>query len=83
MRFLRNLILLMCWLTCLGLLKYEVVHKAPRTALGRLPGSELAEIADQRVRYRAVTGLQPVDRLLHESQEAYFYYRWLATGKMP
>lgn len=83
MKILRNLILVMCWLVLLGLVKYEVVHKAPRTSLGPLPGSALADLADQRVRYRSLTGVRPVDRVLHEGQEAYLYYRWLATGKLP
>ena len=80
MRNLRNIFLFLCWLALVGLLNYELVQKAPRTRLGDLPGSELADRADRKVRFRSVTGIEPIDRVLHEGHEAYRYYRGLATG---
>lgn len=80
MRHLRNVLLLLAWLGTVGLLHYELVHKAPRTPLGALPGSELAARTEAKVRFRALTGVMPIDRVLHEGQEAYRFYRGLATG---
>ena len=80
---LRNLTALVLWLASVGLLGYEVVQKSPRTFLGPLPGAAVAARADQAVDWRPLTGITPVDQLLHESQEACLYYRGLATGRLP
>jgi hypothetical protein len=79
---LRPVIILAFWLATVGLLGYEVVQKSPETPLGPLPGATLASWADRSVAWRAVTGITPVDRLLHESQEACLYYRGLAGGRL-
>ncbi len=79
MHRLRNLGLLLCWLAFVALLHYELAHKAPSTALGPLPSSAAAARADKAVRFRAHTGVAPIDRLLHEGQEALVYYRELLT----
>lgn len=78
---LRCLLVLALWLPATGLLGYEVVQKSPSTPLGALPGASLAAWADRSVIWRPVTGVVPIDRLLHESQEACLYYRGLATGR--
>ena len=80
LRRLRLLIAYIAWLGCLGLLGYEVVQKSPGSVIGPLPGAVLAARADRVVVYRADTGIGPVDRLLHETQEAWLYYRDLALG---
>ncbi len=80
MRRLSMLLLSLAWLGFVGLVGYEVVQKSPATPLGPLPGHELAGRADRQVRFRATTGMLPVDRLLHEGQEACVYYRDLARG---
>ncbi len=82
MRTVRNIVLFLCWLTFVAVLNYELVQKAPATRLGDLPGSELADRADRKIRFRKVTGVKPVDRALHEGHEAYRYYRGLATGSL-
>jgi len=53
MRHLRNVLLVLAWLGMVGLLHYELVHKAPRTPLGTLPGSELAARTETKVCFRA------------------------------
>ena len=82
MRRLRTTSIIVAWLAVLALVGYEVVQKAPETGLGPLPGSDLAAQADRVVRYRALTGVMPVDQLLHESLEACLYYEGLATGRV-
>ena len=77
---LRKIGLLLLWFAFVALLNYEVVHKAPLTGLGPLPGSTTAARADKKVRYLAHTGLDPLDRLLHEGQEACVFYRELLAG---
>ena len=78
---LRNLTVLTLWLAFVGLLGYEVVQKSPHSPLGPLPGAAVAAQADRGVRWRSVTGIDPVDRLWHESQEACLYYNGLITGR--
>ena len=80
---LRNLVMFVLWLATTGLVSYEVVQKSPRTPLGPLPGAATAAVADRSVTWEATTGITPVDRLLHESREACFYYRGLALGRTP
>ncbi|MEZ4387420.1 MAG: hypothetical protein R3D98_07530 [Candidatus Krumholzibacteriia bacterium] len=80
MRRISVLLAAVAWLAFVGLAGYELVQKSAGTALGPLPGYELASWADREVRYRATTGILPIDRLLHESQEACLYYHDLALG---
>jgi len=77
MRRLSALLAALAWLGLVSLLGYELVQKSPGTPLGPLPGHEVARRADLEVRFRASTGLVPLDRLLHEGQEATNYYRAL------
>jgi hypothetical protein len=71
----------LAWLAAVSLAGYELVQKSPASPLGPLPGHELAGRVDREVRFRATTGVRPVDRLLHESTEACIYYRDLALGR--
>jgi hypothetical protein len=82
MRCLRKFLLLGFWLALICLLNYELVQKAPQTALGQLPGSSVADRADRRVKYEATTGLVPLDRLLHEGREAWRFYRDLTANRI-
>jgi hypothetical protein len=77
MRRLSALLAALAWLGLVSLLSYELVQKSPDSPLGPLPGHEVARRADLEVRFRASTGLPPLDRLLHEGQEAFVYYRTL------
>lgn len=67
------------WLVLVLLVGYELVQKSPQTPLGPLPGHEEARRADRQVHWRASTGIMPIDRMLHEGQEACAYYRDLAS----
>jgi len=82
LRSLRTAAIVAAWLAVLALASYELVQKAPRTPLGPLPGSALASRADRSVRWETVTGVRPVDRLLHEGHEACLYYAGLVTGRL-
>lgn len=65
------------WLALVGLLGYELVQKSASTPLGPLPGHEVARNAERWVEFRATTGVGSVDRLLHEGEEAAYYYSHL------
>lgn len=80
MRRVSGFVMLLCWLALCGLLAYELVQKSADSPLGPLPGYTEARTAERVVRYRAVTGLGMLDRLLHEGEEACCYYRDLAVG---
>jgi hypothetical protein len=82
MRRLRQIVIVLSWLALVALSGYELVQKSPASPLGPLPGYEIARRADRTVRWRSATGIAPLDRLLHESQEACLYYRGLATGNV-
>jgi len=79
-RRLSALLAALAWLGLVSLLGYELVQKSPDTPLGPLPGHELARRAERDVRFRAATGLRPLDRVLHEGQEAAVYYRNLVRA---
>jgi len=80
MRRLSLILASLLWLGLVGLLGYEVIQKSPATPIGPLPGHVLAGRADRAIHYRATTGIKPVDRVLHEGQEALCYYRLLILG---
>lgn len=76
----RQLVLWTLWATyaaTLALGAYELVAKSP-AVLGRpLPGWVDADLAEGRTRWRRPTGVLPLDKLLHEGQEALLYYGML------
>lgn len=80
MRRIVTFLLGLAWILGVGLAGYEVVQKSAATPLGPLPGHAVANRTDRRVPFRHTTGLPPVDRLLHETTEACWYYRDLARG---
>jgi hypothetical protein len=57
---------------------YELAAHSRGLPGGPLPGHLLAEQVDASVPVHAWSGLRPLDRLLHECEEAACYY-WLAT----
>lgn len=60
--------------TGLGLVMYEMTAKSP-TLLGEpLPGWWATERAERTTRWDPPTGLLPLDKLLHEGEEALRFY---------
>lgn len=66
------------WLLVAALGHYELTAKSPRV-LGRpLPGWPETLQVERRTRWNPPTGILPVDKLLHEGEEAARYYGLLA-----
>ena len=57
-----------------GLVHYEITVRSDQLLGIALPGWWEAQLADHAVAYRALTGLRPLDRLLHEGAEAVVFY---------
>lgn len=70
-------LVLAAWLVAaLGM--YELTAKSPRLGGPPLPGWWAAERAEHATCWRPATGLLPLDKLLHESEEAARFYATLA-----
>jgi hypothetical protein len=68
----------LAYLGGLGLGLYEMTAKSP-TLLGEpLPGWWATERAEKTTRWDPPTGFLPLDKLLHEGEEAVRFYRILA-----
>ena len=66
------------FLGCLGLGFYEMTAKSP-TLLGRpLPGWRATVRVEKVTRWNPPTGILPLDKFLHEGEEACRFYRNLA-----
>ena len=62
------------FLTVLALGSYELTAKSP-TWLGHpLPGWQASRLAEKSTCWQQPTGILPVDKLLHEGEEAARYY---------
>jgi len=70
-------ILYIIFLVCLGLGFYEVTAKSASWLGVNLPGCEAADFAERTTRWDPPTGIHPVDKLLHEGEEAVRFYRRL------
>jgi len=57
-----------------GLVHYEITARSDRLLGIILPGWWEAQLADRAVAYRDLTGIRPLDRLLHEGAEALVFY---------
>lgn len=66
-----------------GLGLYEIAAKSANLPGGPWPGWREATRADVITPWRPRTQLLPLDRLLHEGQEACLYYRALLGGSLP
>lgn len=72
-----GLVLGAAYLGCLGLGLYEMTAKSP-TLLGKpLPGWWASVKAEKSTRWNPPTGILPVDKFLHEGEEAVRFYRFL------
>ncbi|MHB8077842.1 MAG: hypothetical protein ACYDIE_01125 [Candidatus Krumholzibacteriia bacterium] len=77
------LILTAVWTAGSGLGLYELAAKSANLPGGPFPGWREAELADLFTPWLPRTRLLPLDRVLHEAQEACFYYRELLGGSLP
>jgi hypothetical protein len=62
----------------LGLGFYEVTAKSPALLESPLPGWWATARAERTTRWNPPTGFLPLDKLLHEGEEAFRFYRILA-----
>ncbi|MCB1183519.1 hypothetical protein KDM41_08795 [bacterium] len=58
---------------------YETAAKSPSILGTRLPGWVAADRAERSTRWNPPTGFTPLDRVLHEGEEAVKFYGFL-TG---
>jgi hypothetical protein len=70
-------ILYIVFLVCLGLGFYEITAKSASWLGVNLPGGTAARFAERTTRWDPPTGIHPVDKLLHEGEEAIRFYRHL------
>ncbi len=67
------------YLSCLALGIYEMTAKSPSILGTRLPGWSATDRAEKTTRWNPPTGFMPLDKLLHEGEEAVRFYAVL-TG---
>ncbi len=60
--------------SCAALGIYEMTAKSPRLLGTHLPGWWATDKAERTTRWNPPTGFLPVDKLLHESEEALKFY---------
>lgn len=70
------------YLGCLALGIYEMTAKSPSILGTRLPGWWATDKAEKNTRWNPPTGILPVDKLLHEGEEAVKFYATM-TGFRP
>ena len=74
MRRLALLSLFLVYTCCAGLGFYEITAKSPALFGAPLPGWITTCRVERSTPWRPATGLFPLDRLLHETQEAALFY---------
>lgn len=62
------------YMTCLGFGFYELTAKSPGFLDSPLPAWWATDRAEHMTRWNPPTGLLPVDKLLHEGEEAARFY---------
>jgi hypothetical protein len=68
--------LLLASILALGI--YETTAKSPSLLGTHLPGWWATDQAERTTRWQPVTGFLPLDKILHESEEAIRFYAVLA-----
>ena len=53
---------------------YEITAKSPQLLGAPLPGWQITCRAENATPWQPATGIHPLDRVLHETQEAAFFY---------
>ena len=81
MPHLRTLGLILATWLVMALGVYELTAKSPRLLGGPLPGWWATAQAEKSVRWTRPTGILPMDKLWHESQEAVHYYSLLSRPR--
>ena len=77
MRSLQKMLFILVMSVAASLLSYEIACKSTAWPGGPLPGWHEAQIIERWTPYVRWTGSSPVDRLIHEGQEAVAYYSFL------
>ena len=72
--------LMVPYVAALGLGLYEVTAKSPALLGEPLPGWRATVAAERSTRGNPPTGILPLDKLLHEGEEALRFYRILPDG---
>ncbi len=67
------------YMSCLALGIYEMTAKSPNILGTQLPGWWASDKAERCTRWNPPTGVLPIDKLLHEGEEAVKFYSFL-TG---
>ncbi len=67
--------------SCAALGIYEMTAKSPRLLGTHLPGWWATDKAEQTTGWNPPTGFLPVDKLLHEGEEAVRFYAMLAGNR--
>lgn len=70
-------LLALTWILC-GLLFYELTAKTPHLTGMDPPGRWAANLAERTTAWQPPTGVHPLDKLLHEGEEAARFYAALA-----
>ncbi|HPF71397.1 MAG TPA: hypothetical protein PLQ13_12050 [Candidatus Krumholzibacteria bacterium] len=78
----------LAWCCACALGQYELTAHAPVSVARLLPGGEACRRAERLTRWNPRTGLLPVDKLLHEGEEALRFYGVLddlpwSAGRQP
>ncbi len=68
----------LAYLGVLSLGMYEVTAKSPTLLGDPLPGWWATDRAEKSTRWNPPTGFLPLDKLLHEGEEAVKFYRFLS-----
>lgn len=74
--------IILVWLAS-GLGLYELTAKSPQLTGAALPGWWATERAEKATRWRPPTGLHPLDKALHEGEEAARFYATLVAIRPP
>ncbi len=77
MDVIRKTVRIVLWSLFVAIAHYELVAKSNLLLDQPLPGWLEADRAERSVAYRPVTGIVPMDRLLHEGREARVFYERL------
>lgn len=69
------------YVACVALGIYEMTAKSPTLLGTRLPGWWATERAEHTTRWNPPTGILPLDKVLHEGEEAVRFYAVLAQNR--
>jgi hypothetical protein len=73
--------LVLLYIICLALGIYEMTAKSPSILGTRLPGWWATDRAEKATRWNPPTGVFPLDKLLHEGEEAINFYATMTSTR--